>query len=52
MRCDYNVYEGLKVKGVPVLVYLRGKKIVDGDQWYGTNGSGQYIRRAPNAPIL
>jgi len=24
MRCDYNVYEGMKVTGVPQKVYLRG----------------------------
>ncbi len=52
MRTDYNVYEGMKVKGMPVQVYLRGRKIVDGEQWYGTNGSGQFIRRKPNAPVL
>ncbi|MFO7320727.1 MAG: dihydropyrimidinase [Chloroflexota bacterium] len=52
MRCDYNVYEGMEVRGVPVQVYLRGRKIVDGDQWLGTNGGGQFIKRSPNPPIL
>jgi dihydropyrimidinase len=52
MRCDYNVYEGMKVKGVPTQVYLRGKKIVDGDKWFGTNGGGKYVFRKPNAAIL
>src|SRR5664279_31190 len=33
MRCDYNPFEGTQVKGVPVIVYQRGKKLVDGDQW-------------------
>lgn len=52
MRVDYNVYEGMQVKGKPVQVYQRGKKLVDGDTWYGTNGGGRYIARKPNAPVL
>ncbi len=52
MRVDYNVYEGMTVKGKPVQVYLRGRKIVDGDEWLGENGYGQFIARKPNAPVL
>lgn len=52
MHVDYNVYEGMQVRGMPVQVYLRGKKIVDGAEWLGEEGSGQYIHRAPYAPIL
>ncbi len=52
MRCDYNVYEGMKVKGMPVQVFQRGKKLVDGDQWYGENGGGKFVARKPNAPVL
>lgn len=52
MRCDYNLYEGMQVQGVPVMVFQRGKKLVDGDQWFGTNGGGQYVAREANAPVL
>lgn len=52
MRTDYIVYEGWKVKGKPVQVYLRGKKIVDGNQWLGCNGDGQFVPRKPYAPVL
>lgn len=52
MRCDYNLFEGTEVKGMPVLVYSRGRKLVDGDQWFGVNGSGQLIKRVPDAAIL
>lgn len=52
MRTDYIVYEGWKVRGKPALVYLRGKKIVDGDTWLGENGGGQFIHRKPHAPVL
>jgi dihydropyrimidinase len=52
MRCDYNLYEGMKVKGVPTQVYLRGKRIVNGELWLGENGGGQFIKRSPGAPVL
>ncbi len=52
MRVDYNVYEGMTVKGKPVQVYQRGKKLVDGDAWHGTNGGGQFVARKPHAPVL
>jgi dihydropyrimidinase len=52
MRVDYNVYEGMLVKGKPVQVYQRGNKLVDGDSWLGKQGAGQYIPRKPNAPVL
>ncbi|HLA45880.1 MAG TPA: amidohydrolase family protein, partial [Aggregatilineales bacterium] len=52
MRVDYNVYEGMTVRGVPVQVYLRGKKIVDGGDWLGEQGGGQFIARKPHAPVL
>jgi hypothetical protein len=35
-----------------VLVYSRGKKLVDGDQWFGKNGEGKRVMRSANAAIL
>jgi dihydropyrimidinase len=52
MRTDYNLYEGMKVKGMPVQVYLRGKRIVNGEMWLGKNGEGQYVARSPYAPVI
>jgi dihydropyrimidinase len=52
MRVDYNCYEGMTVKGKPVQVYQRGKKLVDGSNWHGTNGGGQFVARKPYAPVL
>jgi dihydropyrimidinase len=52
MRTDYIVYEGMKVKGKPTKVYQRGKKLVDGEQWFGKNGDGQFIPRKAHAPVL
>ncbi len=44
-RTDYNLYEGWEVNGFPEKVFLRGKMIVDGEQWQGKAGQGQFIRR-------
>ncbi|MCB8961433.1 MAG: dihydropyrimidinase [Ardenticatenales bacterium] len=52
MNTDYNVYEGMTVKGWADKVLLRGQVIVDGDEWLGAAGSGQYIFRQPHAAIL
>jgi len=42
-RTDYNLFEGWKLKGVIEKVFLRGKMIVDGKNWYGVKGGGNYL---------
>ena len=42
-RTDYNLYEGWQLKGFPVMVFLRGQKIVDGGNWCGKPGMGRYL---------
>lgn len=44
-RTDYNLYEGWHLKGFPVMVFLRGNKIVDGDKWMGKPGMGKFLNR-------
>jgi len=44
-RTDYNLYEGWHLQGFPVMVFLRGQKIVDGDTWLGKPGMGRYLHR-------
>ncbi len=44
-RTDYNLYEGWELVGYPEKVLLRGKLIVDGDQWLGHSGGGAFIKR-------
>ncbi len=51
-RTDYNLYEGWELTGMPEKVFLRGKLIVDGQEWKGTAGHGQFLKRKPNAEIL
>lgn len=42
-RTDYNLYEGWKLKGIVEKVLLRGKLIVDHDQWMGNRGGGLFV---------
>jgi dihydropyrimidinase len=44
-RTDYNLYEGWELTGMPEKVFLRGKLIVDGEQWLGKAGNGQFLKR-------
>ena len=45
MNVDYNLYEGLVVKGTPETVLSRGNVVVDGGKFVGTSGSGRFIKR-------
>jgi len=44
-RTDYNLYEGWELRGYPEKVFLRGKLIVDGDEWRGKAGDGHFLKR-------
>jgi len=44
-RTDYNLYEGWELVGCPQKVFLRGKLIVDGNEWKGAAGQGQFLKR-------
>src|SRR5437588_11522130 len=46
MRVDYSMFEGIRVKGMPDVVFSRGRVLVDGDKFNGKPGSGQFIKRA------
>ena len=44
-RTDYNLYEGWELTGYPEKVFLRGQLIVDGDEWKGRRGMGQFLKK-------
>jgi dihydropyrimidinase len=46
MRVDYSMFEGIKVKGTPDVVLSRGRVLVEGDQFYGKAGQGNFLKRA------
>jgi dihydropyrimidinase len=45
MNIDYNMYEGMQVRGTADEVFLRGKPIVRERKYVGQPGDGQYIPR-------
>jgi dihydropyrimidinase len=49
MRVDYNPYEGRVVKGVPELVFARGRVVVEGGAFVGRTGAGSFLKRAPRS---
>ena len=51
-RTDYNLYQGWELEGYPEKVYLRGKLIVDGKEWLGKAGQGQFLARKPFAEVI
>lgn len=51
-RTDYNLYEGWELTGFPEKVFLRGELIVDGEEWMGKRGMGQFLKRKPHAEVI
>ena len=49
---DYSLFEGRKVTGKVQKVFLRGRLIVDGDNWLGHAGMGQYQKRSASGQVL
>jgi dihydropyrimidinase len=47
---DYTLFEGYKVHGKAVKVFVRGQMVVDGDQLLAEPGSGQFVHRS--SPLL
>ncbi|MDA2978413.1 MAG: dihydropyrimidinase [Actinomycetota bacterium] len=45
MDVDYSAYEGMEVKGKVETVLLRGKVIIEDDQYLGSKGDGAYLPR-------
>ena len=46
MRVDYSMFEGIEVTGMPDKVFSRGRLVVNGDQFTGRAGAGQFVKRA------
>ena len=44
---DYNGFEGMRMKGRPSVVTVRGKVQVRDSQFVGERGRGQLLRRQP-----
>lgn len=42
---DYSLYEGMRVKGMPEYVFLRGELIVRKGKFVGKSGIGRFLKR-------
>jgi dihydropyrimidinase len=49
---DYSLFEGRSVTGKVEKVFLRGELVVDGDQWLGRAGTGQYQPRSASGAMI
>ena len=51
-RTDYNLYEDWELTGFAEKVFLRGKCVVDRQQWLGRSGMGHFVARKPFAGVV
>ena len=51
-RIDYSLFEGRSITGRVKKVFSRGELIVDGAEWLGREGAGQFIRRGDSGRAL
>ena len=51
MNVDYNTYEGRKIKGVVETVLSRGRVVVEGGEFKGKAGDGQFLKRGTCAAM-
>ena len=49
MRVDYSMFEGITVTGMPDVVLSRGRVLVEGEQFHGKPGTGNFLKRATYA---
>jgi dihydropyrimidinase len=45
MKVDYNLYEGMQIRGKADAVILRGELIIQNDQFLGRKGRGHFLKR-------
>eukprot|EP01112_Ceratiomyxa_fruticulosa_P021604 TRINITY_DN7666_c0_g1_i1.p1 TRINITY_DN7666_c0_g1~~TRINITY_DN7666_c0_g1_i1.p1 ORF type:complete len:498 (-),score=121.21 TRINITY_DN7666_c0_g1_i1:134-1627(-) len=44
---DFNIFEGMKVKGAAVITIVNGNVVWEKEQLFTTKGSGRYVNRPP-----
>lgn len=49
-KCGWTPFDGMKIKGAPIQVFLRGVKVAQDGKFLGSVGQGTFVRRI--APCL
>ena len=49
---DYCLYEGMEVKGFPIITIAKGNIIVEDGQFKGERGAGRFLKRKINPLYL
>jgi dihydropyrimidinase len=51
MNADNNIFEGMTIRGRPRYVFLRGRKLADGDRFVGDPHGGIHQKSSPFRPV-
>ncbi len=52
MNVDYNIFEGMTVKGMPEIVFSGGRLVVEQNEFKGQTGAGRFVKRDPGAVVI
>ena len=44
--CDHTIWEGIKLKGYPVMTFSRGRLVYENGKFLGEAGWGKFVKRA------
>jgi len=52
MNMDYSAWEGYEIEGHVDTVMSRGRVVVNNNEYLGSKGHGQYVRRATSQYLV
>ena len=52
MNMDHAAWEGFDIDGHVDTVLSRGKVVIDNDEYLGSKGHGQYLKRGMNQYLI